>query len=138
MRIKDQHFPRRPMPYVCSCCRKDVGKVQVCSGCKLVAYCSKECQRKAWPVHKIACKSLPQPSSGMMSPKQQAKAVKHCAKTTPGESALPYCPEIRRPAPKGERAVELTAQLRALLLSLQPLEDLVTASPVTDGTPHGF
>ena len=29
----------------------------VCSGCRLVKYCSKECQMKHWPAHKFDCKS---------------------------------------------------------------------------------
>lgn len=27
-------------------------KLKRCSGCEMVLYCSKECQRKAWPAHK--------------------------------------------------------------------------------------
>jgi hypothetical protein len=28
---------------------------KVCARCKLVSYCSKECQRRAWPLHKPGC-----------------------------------------------------------------------------------
>ncbi|KAJ6506706.1 hypothetical protein C8R45DRAFT_1090387 [Mycena sanguinolenta] len=31
-------------------------KLMTCSRCKLVQYCSKECQTKAWPAHKHFCK----------------------------------------------------------------------------------
>ncbi|KAF8206792.1 hypothetical protein K438DRAFT_2013872 [Mycena galopus ATCC 62051] len=31
-------------------------KLMACSRCKLVQYCSKECQAKAWPAHKHFCK----------------------------------------------------------------------------------
>ena len=30
----------------------------VCSGCHLVKYCSKRCQKQHWPAHKVDCKSL--------------------------------------------------------------------------------
>ncbi|KAF1928848.1 uncharacterized protein M421DRAFT_61946 [Didymella exigua CBS 183.55] len=31
--------------------------VNACSGCQIVQYCSKECQKKHWPLHKVTCKS---------------------------------------------------------------------------------
>ncbi|KAF9525272.1 hypothetical protein CPB83DRAFT_885684 [Crepidotus variabilis] len=41
----------------CNYCLKEGTRdsVGACSGCKLVRYCSKECQRKAWPTHKRGC-----------------------------------------------------------------------------------
>ncbi|KAF8070680.1 hypothetical protein FPV67DRAFT_1036365 [Lyophyllum atratum] len=41
----------------CSYCYTDAGrdKVKACSECRVVRYCSKECQRKAWPAHKKCC-----------------------------------------------------------------------------------
>lgn len=29
---------------------------QICSRCKIVGYCNRECQRKDWPKHKLECK----------------------------------------------------------------------------------
>ncbi len=34
-----------------------------CSKCKVIAYCSKDCQTKDWKIHKIFCSSLPFPQS---------------------------------------------------------------------------
>merc|ERR1712107_462087 len=31
-------------------------KFLTCSGCELVFYCSRDCQKKAWRVHKHTCK----------------------------------------------------------------------------------
>jgi hypothetical protein len=31
---------------------------QLCSRCKVVSYCSKECQTRDWPYHKKQCKNL--------------------------------------------------------------------------------
>lgn len=37
-----------------SCC--GAGSLKLCQGCRLVRYCSKECQRRDWPVHKAFCR----------------------------------------------------------------------------------
>jgi hypothetical protein len=37
---------------------KDSIKQKCCGGCKLVAYCSAESQRKDWASHKVACKAV--------------------------------------------------------------------------------
>lgn len=34
------------------------GKLMKCAACKSVAYCSRECQKKAWKKHKVDCKRL--------------------------------------------------------------------------------
>ena len=41
----------------CEVCGR-VAKVQVCTGCKCVAYCSRPCQKQDWPRHKNMCKAL--------------------------------------------------------------------------------
>ncbi|KAJ7068732.1 hypothetical protein C8F01DRAFT_1119132 [Mycena amicta] len=38
----------------CLVCRKG-GKLRQCAGCKTVQYCSRECQRSHWPLHKAHC-----------------------------------------------------------------------------------
>ncbi|KZV63691.1 hypothetical protein PENSPDRAFT_691418 [Peniophora sp. CONT] len=39
----------------CAQCEKDVNTAKLCSGCKEVYYCGKECQRKHWGTHKSQC-----------------------------------------------------------------------------------
>ncbi len=42
---------------MCSVCRK-MAKLQVCSRCLSVSYCSNDCQKTDWDTHKIFCKEL--------------------------------------------------------------------------------
>ena len=47
-----------PAPNLKCCapgCSQDPA-VDMCSGCFKVRYCNRECQKKAWPTHKEACK----------------------------------------------------------------------------------
>jgi hypothetical protein len=32
--------------------------MKICTGCRAERFCSKECQKKTWPAHKITCKTL--------------------------------------------------------------------------------
>jgi hypothetical protein len=41
----------------CSLCGKSDIKLQQCSGCKRVVYCSKVCQRSDWKKHKGSCQA---------------------------------------------------------------------------------
>lgn len=41
----------------CQYCFKTDEKLSKCSGCKVVHYCSKECQKQGWKIHKVYCKS---------------------------------------------------------------------------------
>ena len=48
---------------ICNSCGKRVPKKDSrCSRCKKVFYCSIDCQRKDWPIHKFYCKI---PSEGI-------------------------------------------------------------------------
>jgi len=48
---------RDPNAHKCFICRaKGKPKILMCTGCKKVRYCSKECQKKHWKVHKLQCK----------------------------------------------------------------------------------
>jgi hypothetical protein len=40
---------------VCELCSKEQEKMKKCSKCKAVTYCSVECQKAHWSIHKTAC-----------------------------------------------------------------------------------
>ena len=43
---------------LCAECRKPLSGLPLrCSSCKVIYYCSKECQKNAWPAHKDQCKA---------------------------------------------------------------------------------
>ena len=41
---------------VCKNCGKEASKMQKCSRCRLVRYCSRDCQLADWKEHKKSCK----------------------------------------------------------------------------------
>jgi hypothetical protein len=60
IRVKDPYvlIPRNSIiPTVCYGCLLEKANLNTCSGCKLVKYCSKNCQTKSWrDIHKRECK----------------------------------------------------------------------------------
>tara|TARA_X000001036_G_scaffold24790_1_gene20690 strand:- start:9969 stop:10676 length:708 start_codon:yes stop_codon:yes gene_type:complete len=44
--------------WACGHCKKGCIKLKKCGACGVVGYCSKECQRAAWPSHKALCKEM--------------------------------------------------------------------------------
>lgn len=44
--------------YMCTYCKKRMDKMKRCSACKVIGYCSVECQRGDWPEHKTMCDSF--------------------------------------------------------------------------------
>lgn len=46
--------------YHCACCdeaeEKQGRKFKACAVCKVVRYCSKECQKRHWKMHKVGCR----------------------------------------------------------------------------------
>jgi hypothetical protein len=53
---KGRRVSTRPSGSECSGCGSDRGKLLMCARCRLVKYCSRACQVKAWPQHKKACR----------------------------------------------------------------------------------
>lgn len=54
----DPALPRpRIVNKICSLCYKKEN-LQRCAGCQCVHYCSKVCQKKHWPDHKMRCKKI--------------------------------------------------------------------------------
>ena len=42
----------------CSACGASAEKLLRCSTCSQTCYCSSQCQRAAWPAHKLECKTI--------------------------------------------------------------------------------
>lgn len=68
----------------CFNCQEFV-KCKFCSGCKLVPYCSKECQKEDWPNHKKDCKHI-HPILGIIR-KKVARLGKSVSKDRKGSAA---------------------------------------------------
>eukprot|EP01113_Clastostelium_recurvatum_P046787 TRINITY_DN8251_c0_g1_i1.p1 TRINITY_DN8251_c0_g1~~TRINITY_DN8251_c0_g1_i1.p1 ORF type:complete len:672 (+),score=54.33 TRINITY_DN8251_c0_g1_i1:232-2016(+) len=51
----DRYIIKRNLSRECNKCGKDSLKMQICSGCKGVSYCSRACQTEDWKVHKKTC-----------------------------------------------------------------------------------
>ena len=48
----------------CDSCGAVGVKLRVCSGCRQARYCSQECQARAWPAHRGACRAAQQAQQG--------------------------------------------------------------------------
>eukprot|EP01041_Mallomonas_annulata_P008486 gene8486-17491_t len=56
-KTKTQHLsPQVILSTNCAHCNKDDCSLR-CSGCKTISYCSADCQKQHWKVHKMTCKS---------------------------------------------------------------------------------
>jgi hypothetical protein len=62
----NSRFQTRPVCRVCTNCGAEPSeevKLQTCSGCKIVCYCSRDCQRQSWNnEHKVECKPMRAPN----------------------------------------------------------------------------
>jgi hypothetical protein len=52
-------------PRVCGCCGTRAEPLRACAGCSRALFCSRACQRSAWPAHKAECGGkTPKPQGG--------------------------------------------------------------------------
>ena len=59
----------------CAIC--DTPGVHACSGCHEVRYCSKECQKVDWPIHKLVCKTFVTEFSEAKRPDSKQPGMQH-------------------------------------------------------------
>ena len=57
LQLGGQQLQQRFFFGLCPSCHK-IGEHSACSGCLMVSYCSRECQKKDWKTHKSLCKIL--------------------------------------------------------------------------------
>jgi tetratricopeptide (TPR) repeat protein len=88
----------------CECCNKtdkhEGTSLSTCSRCRVVRYCSPECQKKDWAEHKLACKADP------------AGRTEGSKKTNPSQDTLQICMvEANRYHAEGNHEGEVRAYL---------------------------
>lgn len=52
----------------CDACYQSKSTLKKCSVCRRAKYCSVECQKSAWPQHKLECKRDPDPATQSAAP----------------------------------------------------------------------
>jgi hypothetical protein len=65
-----------------------------CTGCHSVLYCSRDCQREAWPQHRARCQKVREGIDSVM--RNNYRFVRRCTETEAKEAAmvLPKCANI--------------------------------------------
>ena len=72
-----------PQITVCDWCREraDAAQFKLCDGCRLARFCSKECQRRAWPKHLHTCRIYAYPYEPRLAAQcQPLQSSVSCAK----------------------------------------------------------
>lgn len=69
-----------------TCLKKDIDNIKLCTGCRQVGYCSKDCQRKDWLAgHQVSCKKYAAEKENI------SKACTLCGKTSSNMRACTRC-----------------------------------------------
>jgi len=75
----------------CSYCGSYSADTRKCTRCKLVQYCSKDCQTKHWPTHSAHCKKSSNSAATTASPTAHRAAAKQCSHCNRVSSSLKKC-----------------------------------------------
>ncbi len=77
------------MPRFCGACLKDEAdaRILLCGSCGVEAYCSKECQRRDWPSHKLVCNRR---SAALVPRGNLTKAAADALAAAPETAVHPY------------------------------------------------
>ena len=61
----------------CDNCNQTLEKIGKCSKCKAARYCSKECQERNWPEHKLECEKQEKLYSHIMRKLERTGVYRH-------------------------------------------------------------
>jgi ankyrin repeat protein len=61
--------------------KEESADLKMCSRCRWVRYCSKECQKEHWPVHRPDCKPMNDRRADEELRKEELKESQSCYKT---------------------------------------------------------
>lgn len=128
---------------ICDGCQQDNSQLFRCSRCHRVVYCSKDCQRTAWPSHKQACNAQ-QAGAGVAQATQMAilldegfelKAIQIPAAPVHIATIRQYLPQHKRF--KDSDFLDILMPMSDRLLR-RALRIVYNASPTNDRRPSTF
>jgi hypothetical protein len=112
----------------------NVGK-HLCSGCGEEIYCSKDCQKKDWPVHKPTCKSAVKPEAAALLQSFDQYSVKQLKNIVKAKAATLDAKKKQIILNKLENIVEKPNLVKFVKENVDPseVEGLLSAPSATDG-----
>ncbi|XP_022333750.2 uncharacterized protein LOC111130800 isoform X1 [Crassostrea virginica] len=77
--------------YNCRTCKEKKNTMKRCTRCRLVYYCSRECQAKDWPIHKTSCSNT---TENLTDHSKEISKIKLNTKFTTDDGSIYQDPEL--------------------------------------------
>ena len=116
--------PAAPEGYVCGLCNVKKDFMRRCKRCKNEWYCSDNCQKSHWKMHKKTCRRLGGAKAEKEAAAQAAKAEKRAAAKAEKEAAKAEKRAAAKAEKKATKAAEKEAKLLAFVQSKNRLPKL--------------